>query len=84
MSASLSPDLVQQQGLAQHWFFPQCDEQWHPAGKSQTRQRSIKVRHHCLQSSAEPHQGAAVTGCTVSITLKWGYIQNVLLFFDLF
>lgn len=64
---SLSPDLVQQQGLAQHWFFPQCDEQRHPAGKSERRQRPHKVWHHCPQSPTQPHQGAAVTSGTVSI-----------------
>lgn len=72
MSASLSPDLVQQQGLAQHWIFPQCDEQWHPAVKPASRPRPHKVWHHCLQSPAQPHQGAAVTGRIVSITVNTG------------
>lgn len=64
-----SSDLVQQQGLAQHRLFPQRDEQRHPAGKSASRQRPHKVWHHCLQSPTQPHQGAAVTGCIVSITM---------------
>lgn len=82
---SLSPDLVQQQGLAQHWFFPQCDEQRHPAGKSERRQRPDKVWHHCPQSPTQPHQGTAVTSGTVSIIVATErFINSSNILFDLF
>lgn len=64
------PDLVQQQGLAQHGLFPQRDEQRHPARQPEGRPRPHQVWHHCLQSPAQPHQGAAVAGRTVSITYR--------------
>lgn len=71
-SVPLIPDLVQQQGLAQHQLLPQCDEQRHPARQSASWKRPNQVWHHSLQPPAEPHQGAAVTGGIVSVTASVG------------